>query len=346
MQVPRVFKIKLSTWLGFTISGVLLWLLIKQGGLEWNQILIVVEDYSSLLYLVVSMILFVLMTVLHSIRTRVIFVDQTTALKDISAYPSLALGNLYNCLLPGNLGEGVRAVHFGRVNNKSLPSTLAVLVVEKIIDALCVMPLLLGMFLFPSFQSLHLGRYVLPSAALILSCICLMLTFIRNKKLNRLIFRLMPGKTLRRFLFKIYRHFIQHCLRLWHQKTIIVFVLIAYAMFTLNVFQYFFILKMIKIEPPLLGIFSAYLLSLCMVFIAFIPSAPGNIGVAHYGIFAAMMFLAGTYGINVTPALKGQFVLVGISLHFSYFAPEILIGLFFLIKEHSRLFSIGRLNHT
>lgn len=330
-------SVKLRTALGFSISGVLLWLLIKQSNLEWRQI----PELANGIYPVAlfwAVITFILTVFLHSVRTRIIFIDRSKDNKTISAFPSLVIGNFYNCLLPANLGEGMRALHFSRVNSVPFPSALAVLIVEKVVDANLSIPLFISIFLF--FP--HLNKYVLfvvlLIVILIIVCDVVLIILVNCKRLNRVLFGIIPGQTSRKFIYKVYFYFKEHCFRLWRQKTILHFALTAYTMVILTIFQYLLVLKAVKIDPSVSNMLSAYFLSIGMIIISFVPSAPGNTGVAHYGIFASLVLMAEVNGVLVDPFLKSKFLLAAIYLHLSYFIPDILMGALFMIREHKKLF--------
>jgi uncharacterized protein (TIRG00374 family) len=278
------------------------------------------------------------MVYLQSLRTQVIFWNTSGNFTDISAYSSLVIGNFYNCILPGNLGGGVRAWHFSRFNNTSFSATIAVLVVEKVIDAFLLIPLLLFFFFYLPFVG-HFVQYIFLFTLSFIICFALILfSVIRFKKINRFLFYLTPTKSLRRFLFKIYIESKNHSHRLFKQKTIFLSVLLSYCMFFSNVLQYYWVMKAVNIDAPILSFITAYCLSLSMVLVAFFPSAPSSLGVTHYGVYATLLFVAQINPIKITVNLLQLFAVTGICLHLTYFIPEVITGVFFLIKERKILF--------
>jgi glycosyltransferase 2 family protein len=331
-------KIKPSTLLGFLISGFLLWLMFKQSKLELQQVFFVLKNRDSALYMLLAMLLFMLMMFFHSLRTRIVFVDDRTKIRDISAYPSLAIGSLYNNLLPGKIGEVMRAWHFSKVNKKPFSSTLAVFVTEKVIDAMICIPLFVIVFLIQPF----IHHYIQYLFVLILGISILMIPIIylfnNYKGFNRFLFGFFPTWIFKKNIFKVYVFFKFHASRMWKYKSILYFVFLGYAMFLVSILQYFLVLKAIGFDPPIFSFFSAYVLAVSMIIIAFIPSAPGNLGVAHYGIYASLLLLAEVNHISLSPVILQQFAISAICMHFTYFIPEILIGIIFLLKERNRIF--------
>ena len=325
-------KKKLSTATGFFISGFLLWLLVKQSQVELKQVYDIIPPPGNALLFSCAMALFVCTVYMHSLRTQTIFVDKNKPSHKISALPSLAIGNLYNCLLPGNLGEGFRALHFSRVNNISFASTFAIFFLEKIVDAFLSIPLFITLLIIFPFKH-HLLQYgILLVLVAIVTCTFTFFALSKSDKITKGIFNLVPQKKLKVFLFKVYKYGTNHFKRMKENKTILHYSILTYCMFFTTVLQYFIILKIVKVPEPLLSFNTALLLSLTMIIIAFIPSAPGNIGVAHYGIFASLMMVTTVLEIGYTTHHLKQFALVGICMHASYFIPEVLIGIYFMLR--------------
>jgi len=61
--------------------------------------------------------------------------------------------------------------------------------------------------------------------------------------------------------------------------------------------------------------------------------------VVHYGLYASLLLIAEIHHTTITPDLHHKFALVGICIHFSYFFPEVLVGIFYLFKERRILFN-------
>ena len=120
----------IKTFLGIGISLFLLFLLIKKSQVEFSSAIKAITSLKTLLYFGLSCLSFLLMTLIHAYRTQIIFIDENTTWKSTKALKSLILGNFYNCLLPGNLGEGIRAYHFSKENRISFNKTLAVFFVD------------------------------------------------------------------------------------------------------------------------------------------------------------------------------------------------------------------------
>lgn len=331
-------KIPPSSIIGFGISAVLFWLMLRESSLDWLQVKTSLNNPVSAFYMVLSAFLFVFIVLVHSLRVRVIFIDKKTSLKDISAYSSLVIGNLYNCLLPGNLGEGIRAWHFSKVNKKSITESISIFVTEKILSSLLSLPLFIFAVLYFPFVNHEVQYSFLLLIGLILIFYIVLFAIYRYKRFSRVLFQLIPFSKFRKTIYKTFIHFQNHCKRMWKIGTLKYFLSLGYIMFVLNIVQYYFVLKAVGVPLELQNFSVAFIISLSMMIIMVIPSAPGNIGVAHYGVFLAMLLMAEIQDIETNALLLQKFALVGICVHFSYFIPEILIGIFYLLKDYKRVF--------
>lgn len=291
-----------------------------------------------MLYMAGAMFIFVLIIFAQSLRVRLLFVDRYTSFSDISAYPSLAIGNMYNCLLPGNLGEGVRAWHFSKVNKKPITLSASVFITEKIFGAILLLPILVFVLVFFPFINHYIQYGTIALLIFIIGLSLVLLTFFYSKKIRNFIFRFIPFEKLRMALFKVLLYLLENLKRVWDNNMLKQYLAISYAMFFLNVIQYYFVLQAVTIDGQILNFSTALLLSISMMLVMVIPSAPGNIGVAHYGIYITLMFVAELNGLEVNSLMQQKFAIVGICLHFSYYIPEVLLGLYYLIKEHKRVF--------
>ena len=158
---PGFLKIDVRSVIGFATSGFFLWLLITQSSLEWRQIQKAINNIHTLLWLFAACVLLLLFIYIQSLRTRIIFVDRHTSMRQTSAYPSLIIGYFYNSLLPGNLGEVVRMWHFSRANKKSFSSATAVVILEKVLDANLLIPIILFTFFSIPFNGNFLAKGLL-----------------------------------------------------------------------------------------------------------------------------------------------------------------------------------------
>jgi len=321
---------------GFAISGVLLWLLFKNSGLQWQQIKL---HGAQWYYFGAAVGVFVFSLTLYAWRAQLIWQSQTRMLGSIYAYDSLVLGNFYNSLLPGNLGEGMRAWHFSRKNKVPFAHALAGTITEKWLDAQVFAVFTVILFFLKPFPAHYITYALAYTAAVVAGLTVLHVVFLYSRPAEKFVWRLVmlvgkPG----RYLFRLYTHTNAHLKTMWHQGNITRFVLFFVLIFFFNALQFYLLLKATGIAEPLAGAYCAYLIALSIMIIAFIPSAPGNVGVLHYGVYAVLMLAAGQYGITPEGIDLQHFALFGIYAHLSFLLPEILMGIAVLIKERRVMF--------
>ncbi len=328
------------TLLGFSISAVLLWLTFYDSGLSIRNLGLKGEQWF---YFSVAILSFVLATWLQSVRAKLIWLNKGIKQNEIYTYSSLLVGNFYNCLLPGNLGEGIRAWHFSRKNKVPFQKSLAAIVAEKWIDAQFFVLLTLVLFILKPF----VNHYVL----LTISCttaVILVLSFIYglmlySKRIKKIIW--LPVISLKspgRFLFRMYTYTSQQITGIKTNGWVSHYVLLCMAVLFLNISQFFLLLKAVGIAQPVGGLYSAYIVAVSMMVIVFIPSAPGNIGVLHYGIYSVLILAASQYGVVPTIADLQSYALLGVYVHLSYFIPEVIMGGIFVLLERRLLFGLNR----
>ena len=322
--------------IGFGISALLFFFTIQKSGLRVSDIKL---NSSQALYFTSAIFVFIFSLWLYSLRAGLIWKGQTNGDKSIQTYRSLLLGNFYNCILPGNLGEGVRAWHFSRKNNKSFSSSLAGIVTEKWLDAQ-VFAVLIGIyFLFsnPTFNFITYSLFYTAAAIVLMSALHFFM--LRNKKLERLLWSwVLRLKVVGRFLYRLYLQTNNHLIRMKKVNANWGFVFYFILIFSLNVIQFYLLEKAAGIEFPVAGFHSAYLVSLSMMIIAFIPSAPGSIGVLHFGVYSVLYYSATEFGVLINSLATQQFALFSIYAHLSFLIPESILGGFVLFIERREIF--------
>lgn len=341
MEPPKIkYGIGLRDLAGYGISGVLLWYTFHQSGLQLSDV-----RMSSMqwIYFVAAVAVFVFSLWLYGVRARVVWAGEVASGRTISTYSSLILGNFYNCLLPGNLGEAVRALHFSRKNNITFSRSLAATVTEKWLDAQVFAILVFVLFLIKPFAP-DIICYALAYtslAVLVLTIVHqLMLRYTSvEKSLWSVALRL--GRA-GRFLYRLYYHTNQHLRIMRRYKAMRTYVLFFFLIFGLNVLQFWLLERAAGVSSPVAGAYSSYLVALSMMIIAFIPSAPSNIGVLHYGVYSAMLLAGRQYGITEAPQGLEAYALFSVYAHLSFLIPEIGIGTWYMFRERRFLFDHPR----
>lgn len=315
------------------ISVILLLVTVQKSGLKWSHLQISMEQWG---YFILSMLVLLLTIWVQSIRVKIPWRNWFQH-NEVDTFNGLMIGNFYNCLLPGNLGEGMRAWHLSKKNKVSFIRALASLGVEKYIDALNFV--LYTCILYTLFVGIRIDLVTMMMLSGVVILIFLFyILIITNRRVEKLfmgkiVVKLPTGK----WLYKLHFHIKSFLLRLT-KKQIVAYLLLGYIIFALNVAQYFLVMKVADIPPVLVNFKVAFLVAVAMVVVFIIPSAPGNVGVIHYGIYSLLITTAGAYGIPIEASLLQALALYTVYLHLSYFLPEVIVGGLVLIKEKKWLF--------
>ena len=177
--------------------------------------------------------------------------------------------------------------------------------------------------------------YMLAGTASIVMILTLLRSFLlQQKKIEKQFWRIIikTGKV-GRFLYKLYVHTNNQLKSMSTNGNIIWYFAFSLIILFLNAAQFFLLFKTVAIPPPIASGYTAILISLSMMIIAFIPSAPGNIGVLHYGVYSVLIFVSKSYDIPSNKMLLANYALFGIYAHLSFFLPEIIIGIIILQSE-------------
>lgn len=323
----------------FTVgSFVLLYYTIQKSGVRWHHLRL---SFIQWFYFLLAMLMVVVAIWLQSVRVIIPWEKHFHPRKPDSIN-GLYLCFLYNCMLPGNLGEGIRAWHFSKKNGTSFSQSLAAIALEKYIDAFNFLgySVLLAMM----FWDFEIYRFLfLPTSLLVAGIFLLYILIIKNPRvekfcLNWLTYFGQSGK----WLWNLHVH-IKELLLGMNKKQLARYALLGFFIFALNIIQYFFILKVALVPEGLLTWSVAFMVSVSMVFVFLIPSAPGNTGVVHYGIFSLLTSLAAYKGISLNSTQNASLAVYTIYLHLSYILPEVVIGSWVLIKEKGVLFGLNKM---
>jgi uncharacterized protein (TIRG00374 family) len=326
-----MLKIKWRDIVGFIISGGLLWLTWYQSGIKLSQISFSATTVGLLSY---AMLAFLFTLVVHIFKASLLWKSNALARPSAIA-TSLFIGNFFNVVLPGNLGEAIRAWHFHLKCRVSIWQSTAGIIAEKFVDAnLFITAIILFFSIWPNSlqQPKFLWLIMLLLGVIFVDIILYIL--IKKPRAAKIIWRLTPSKWLRKQLYKTFRCFVHHFENLQKNGHLWTFSSLGYLMFLLNMVQYYLVFRAAGVSTALNTPLTLFLVSLVMVVINVTPSAPGSAGVVHYGIFATLMLTAELSHLQQQPI---EFAMAGMLLHLSYFIPESCIGAYYIWRERDTL---------
>lgn len=323
----------LKVWLVVSLSGVLLAYTIIESGIEWGSLKM---TPSQLFFLIAAMLVLLISIWVQSLRVAIPWHIYFKS-KNPETLSSLLIGSFYNDILPGNLGEIMRARHFSNKNNTSFIRSLASQFVEKYIDALNFI-IYAAFFCFLYKDSTLSLNNLIALVVIITVIFVLYLAIITSKKMERfalsgLFHFFSPG----RFLYKLHYNIKLFLLSLTCKK-MLNYLLFGYFMFALNIVQYYLVMYSVNLPKALVSLKIAFGLAVAMIVVYIIPSAPGKTGVVHFSIYTVMYWFAISLGLPETLAVKQSLATYAIYVHLSYFVPEVIVGALVVLNERKRVF--------
>ncbi len=248
------------------------------------------------------------------------------------------IGFMANNLLPFRVGELIRAYVNGKKENISKSSSLATIVVERVLDGLALVVLFLVAILFlergasaqHSFPQ-WLKRMIYVAWALFLGVLILLYIMMRSKestgKVIRKLFGFFKEPILKKIL-NLTNSFIEGLNVLRKRKEILIVSSLSVLVWTFEGTTFYLGAKAfnLSISYP-----QAYLTLVIVALGLMVPSSPAFVGVYEYFCVTALALFA----IDKSLALS-----YAVLLHFLQFGLLVSIGLFFLWKENLSLWKL------
>ena len=251
----------------------------------------------------------------------------------LDSISSLGISQLYNVILPARMGELVRVYFLSRKHDTKKASLLAYILIEKLLDVLVILALFLVVTYF--LIEINYELYVLPlylMGGIIIIAILIAIYLIFHKHLLRFLVQISPKSI--SFMVSAMHNDLQAGLKAFQSKDQIlkgVVLLLAswvciFASYALVTYPFIIFLELPAYSAIVFMIFSALSFS--------VPSAPGGIGVVHYGLYLSVTLLGGDT-VATQPDAVAAFV---ISTHFFVVLFDVVIG--------ASIIAIYKLNHS
>ncbi len=253
-----------------------------------------------------------------------------------SLFSSTVIGFAANCVLPARLGEFIRANYIGEMENISKSSSLATIVIERLLDISVILLLFLFVVLFTHFPGNNQTMKTLKISGLIVLitwiCAVILLVLIKVKTQNFIktaesFLSFLPRK-IREKIIGILRDFSQGLVLVKGPGQLVVVILYSVSLWCLFVFQVYVIGISMDVYLPFLAPF--FIVTLVCFSVA-IPSAPGYIGTFHLACQYSLVL----YGFSHEKALG-----LAIVLHAAGFIPTIALGLVIFLMHHLSIYNL------
>ncbi|MCS6933603.1 MAG: flippase-like domain-containing protein [Chitinophagales bacterium] len=329
--LQRTQKIKAAI---FTLASIVLLIYtISDSNLRWSDLRI--GKTEAILFF--TTVLLLILVICLQAKRFIIPTEGLKVVKTTDSIKSLLLGLLYNSLLPGNIGELIRAWHFSKKNKISYKHGLSLVGLEKYIDALnyILYAAILGLI----FGSLAVYRRLfMPVTIIVLFIFILYLLIIHHRQTERIMLRflsLFENKGM--WLFSLHEQLKLYLKSMTLDQYLRYFV-IGLIIFIINILQYYLLLQMTSLPAAMRSWDVAYMVSVSMIIVFLIPAAPGSAGVVHGGIYYVLLQIASFKSLPVNVELTSEAAAYTIYLHLSYFIPQVTAGVIVLFKERNVLF--------
>jgi glycosyltransferase 2 family protein len=311
----KVFSIKIA---GYLISLLFLYLTFKDIDFEKALSYLYVTNYYYLIAAVGFNICFFITRSFYQIN-NLYFISNK--LKFIESLTSIGIAQFYNVILPARMGELIRTYFLSKLNGIKKATVLSYILVEKVIDVLLILTLLLVIIVFFVQGEVQLFNALSYLVVILSLIIVVMFLYIRFNKNMILILKMI-------FPINIYRKFdllneeIFSGLHFFKSKIQIIKSILLLLLSWICILAIFGLVSYPFVELLDLPLYS------CLVFMVFsalslsIPSAPGGIGVVHFGLYLAVTLLGGEI-VDTQTDIVAAFV---ISTHFFVILLDVFVG--------------------
>ena len=311
----KAFSIKIA---GYLISLLFLYLTFKDIDFEKALSYLYVTNYYYLIAAVGFNICFFITRSFYQIN-NLYFISNK--LKFIESLTSIGIAQFYNVIFPARMGELIRTYFLSKLNGIKKATVLSYILVEKVIDVLLILTLLLVIIVFLVQGEVQLFNALSYLAGILSLMIVVMFLYIRfNKNMILILKMIIPIKIYRKF--DLLNEEIFTGLHFFKLKIQIIKSILLLLLSWICILAIFGLVSYPFVELLDLPLYS------CLVFMVFsvlslsIPSAPAGIGVVHYSLFLAVTMLGGKI-VETQTDIVAAFV---ISTHFFVILLDVLVG--------------------
>jgi uncharacterized protein (TIRG00374 family) len=243
-------------------------------------------------------------------------------------FAATCIGFAANNLLPARIGEFARAFALSKVSQASASGAFGSLVVERLLDAVAILGLLVVAVLAPTFPSdatiagQPIGRAmqsVMVVLGVLLVILILMLLFPKRivAIMEKVLYAVLPD-SVARLLVDTTRAFLDGLTVLQNPKLLFLSLVWSFGFWTWHSWSFWLAFRAFGIEADFVA--ALFLNAVIAIGVA-VPSAPGFIGTFHA---AAKVGLSEVYGIADAPTLSFAF-----GYHLGGFIPVTVMGLYY-----------------
>ena len=298
---------------GLIISGIFIYLTVR--GLDWEHVFESLKKLKPLYFLLAVLFTFVAMF-FRGVRWSFL-IRPYKKISSVYLFLIELIGYMVNYLLPGKLGEIVKAYVVGEDEGLSKGIIFGTVVIERLLDLSFI--LLLGIFLPGRLKSKVNVIGKISTGSLILLLVVIVGIFILHLFRERI--KGEDSKGMKGKIIKALKRFSQGLDVAGRPETIILSFLITIPVWFFTFLQLYVLMPGMNLNPDYsLALFAMFLFTLGIT----IPSSPGDIGPFHY--FITLALFAG--GIDWNRAFA-----FAVIYHLSQFITVVPSGIIISIKK-------------
>lgn len=329
-------QLQLKDIFGITVSLLLLFLLFINTPFSFNMLKLEIRDYALFL---LSCTIFIFSVLINSYRLKTFLIDIDNSKRNPHTFASVTLGNFFNNILPGNLGELIKLNHLSLRNNLSFKYVLNIWFIEKLVAANIFAFAAVVLFFFYHSVVSWSWLFLVPAMISIIFHL-LIFSFTRHTSIEHIVLKLIPFKFIKVFVKYHIRKFTGIYLKQLTKKTMFRFYLLGFVLLTVNSLNHYINLSIGGLPTELVSPENACFFTLLLMMVYFVPAAPSSIGVFQYSIYSSLIVLATAKGIHVNDEMKFKFLFSSFIFYFTFLLPEIVFGVVYLFRERALLFKI------
>jgi len=329
----RHVKRNLSLICGTILSLLFLWLAFRRVDLQevWHAL-----RQADPLLVALALLTFLLTQVVKAVRWKTLFYPDQRARRLSKLLEVIVIGQMVNAAIPARLGEVARAYLLGKIEQISIAYTFGTIVLEKALDSLMLVIMVLLISIFMPLPVWLKGSSLIVSGGMVLLLVVMTLLSRWEDRLPSWLDRVLgprswltrvgvTGAVQRAALSLRPLRSLKLNAQLWGWSLLNWLLMIG----TNEILLWAFGLHLPWTAAPLL----LAILNIGII----VPSSPGRIGIFHY----LCVLTLGLYDVDPSMALA-----YGIVLHALVYLPIFLFGAYFLWRENYDLTHLTELAST
>jgi uncharacterized protein (TIRG00374 family) len=294
---------------GLICSAVFGYLALKN--FQWNvfyAVVLSVDPWQSLL----AVLALVLAFNLRAYRWN-FFLPANSTFTFTSRLSAVAVGYLFQNILPGRVGDLVRPAYLAKANRQPYQICLYSVFIERVWEL--VILLIVALILFRFCNLLNIGKLSINSGIFLIVIIVGVLFLANTKKFLKSLIKITERLKLK-FLTKIFKDILYAFNQDFKLTRIFILLILSLAVIFLEGLFFVYLIDSLNIKISFLSKFVVMMITSISLLL---PTAPAGIGVFHYFCLLGLT----VFGVNSSEALAGAIV-----IHAFIFFYDVVFGLF------------------